>query len=104
MNKTLNIVILDEDKFYTAGLAMMLTMYLKNRGQKAEFFSNHTLGKTTDIVFQAIRCGTFIAPHSSTCTNNDKPLYVAIAEERMHICNTYTATLINPTSFIDTNR
>ncbi|MGU9756052.1 LuxR C-terminal-related transcriptional regulator [Serratia marcescens] len=82
MNKRLNIVILDEDKFYTAGLAMVLAMYLKNRGQKAEFFSNHALGKTTDIVFQAIRCGTFIAPHSSTCTNNDKPLYVAIAERK----------------------
>ncbi|MFO6502696.1 helix-turn-helix transcriptional regulator [Serratia marcescens] len=82
MNKTLNIVILDDDKFYTAGLAMILAMYLKSRGQKAEFSSHHPCGKAIDVVFQAIRCGTCIAPPSSICTNNDKPLYVAIAERK----------------------
>ncbi len=61
---------------------MILAMYLKSRGQKAEFSSHHGFGKATDVVFQAVRCGTFISPLSSTFTNNDKPLYVAIAERK----------------------
>ncbi|AGE15916.1 MULTISPECIES: helix-turn-helix transcriptional regulator [Serratia] len=82
MNKTLNIVIIDDDKFYTAGLAMALTIYLKNQGQQVEFSSHLAYGKTTDIVFQAIRCGTLIAPGSAICMNNDKPVYVAIADRK----------------------
>lgn len=82
MNTTLNIVIIDDDKFYTTGLAMVLAIYLKSQGQQAEFSSHLACGETADIVFQAIRCGTFIAPRSLTYTNNDKPLYVAIAERK----------------------
>lgn len=61
---------------------MILAMYLKNRGQKAEFFFNRAFGKTTDIVFQAIRCGTFISSRTTTCIDNSKPLYIAIAERK----------------------
>lgn len=61
---------------------MILAMYLKSRGQKAEFSSNRTFGKTTDIVFQAIRCGTFIAPGGSICMDNDKPVYIAITDRK----------------------
>ncbi|CUZ26217.1 helix-turn-helix transcriptional regulator [Serratia marcescens] len=82
MNKTLNIVIIDDDKFYTAGLAMALAIYLKNQGQQVEFSSHLAYGKTTDIVFQAIRCGTLIASGSAICMNNDKPVYVAIADRK----------------------
>ncbi|HHK8233179.1 TPA: helix-turn-helix transcriptional regulator [Serratia marcescens] len=82
MNKTLNIVIIDDDKFYTAGLAMVLAIYLKNQGQQAKFSSHLTYGKPADIVFQAIRCGTLIAPGSAICMNNDKPVYVAIADRK----------------------
>ncbi|EMH4104637.1 helix-turn-helix transcriptional regulator [Serratia marcescens] len=82
MNKTLNIVIIDDDKFYTAGLVMVLAIYLKNQGQQAKFSSHLTYGKTADIVFQAIRCGTLIAPGSAICMNNDKPVYVAIADRK----------------------
>lgn len=82
LDKTLNIVIIDDDKFYTAGLAMALSIYLKNQGQQVEFSYHLAYGKTTDIVFQAIRCGTLVAPGSAICMNNDKPVYVAIADRK----------------------
>lgn len=82
MNKSLNIIIIDDDRFYTAGLAMVLAIYLKKQGQQAEFFSSHAFGKTADIVFQSIRCGTFTSFASSICAKNEKPEYVAIADRK----------------------
>lgn len=61
---------------------MILAIYLKNQGQQAEFSSHLAYGKMPDIVFQAIRCGTLIAPGSSICMNNEKPVYVAIADRK----------------------
>lgn len=78
MNKTLNIVIIDDDKFYTIGLTAVLALYLKSKGMNAEFSYNHNSGIIADIVFQAIHCNTFIKPYNSLFTNYKKPLCVTI--------------------------
>lgn len=51
--KTLRIVILDEDKFFTAGLKAVLSSYLKFRSWKAEFLYDYIPGRKIDILFES---------------------------------------------------
>ncbi|EPP8560696.1 LuxR C-terminal-related transcriptional regulator [Serratia marcescens] len=89
-NRKLDIVILDEDKFYASGLEIMLAIYLKNIGQSAVFSSHYSCKKKADIIFQAIRCGTVIASLSSTCANNNKPQYIVIVDRKdTHLTHLY---------------
>ncbi|WP_048797043.1 MULTISPECIES: response regulator transcription factor [Serratia] len=81
-NETLSITIIDDDKFYAKGLTMALSIHLKNTNHKMEPLFENKIEETTDIVFQAIRCGTFISPCTPTCIGNSKPLYIAIAERK----------------------
>ncbi|MFL4422392.1 LuxR C-terminal-related transcriptional regulator [Serratia marcescens] len=79
-NKEWHIVIIDDDKFYASGLAIVLEKYLNSIGQSTVFSFHYPCKKKADIVFQAIRCGTVIVPRNPSSMRNDKPLYVAIAE------------------------
>ncbi|HEJ9055886.1 TPA: response regulator transcription factor [Serratia fonticola] len=79
MMETLTISIIDDDKFFIAGLVMALSSYFKNK--KIRFYSGRSCGITADIVFQAIRCGTFIAPASSS-GDSSATLYFAIADRK----------------------
>lgn len=78
--KTLSITIIDDNNFYAAGLALALSIYLENKKIKAKFLSASSKIKTADVIFQAIRSGTFIVPHPQT--NGFKPLYIAIADRK----------------------
>lgn len=77
--ETLTIRIIDDDKFFTAGLLMALSYLLKKR--KIRFYTDPPNGITADIIFQAIRCGTLIVPAfpSGDCSPT---LYFAIADRK----------------------
>lgn len=79
MMETLTIRIIDDDNFFIAGLVMALSNYFQNK--KIRFYTAPSNGITADIIFQAIRCGTFIAP-ASPYGDCSTPLYFAIADRK----------------------
>lgn len=90
LNKTLIIAIIDDDQFYIAGLMMALSAYFKNKNRKVKFILGHWMTEPADITFQAIRCGTFIAPRSQYHTNRGKSHYFAIVDNRdFHLQHLY---------------
>ncbi|WP_439090257.1 helix-turn-helix transcriptional regulator [Serratia bockelmannii] len=76
---TLTIRIIDDDNFYTIGLIEALSNHLKHRNIR--FYTGTTTGIAADITFQAIRCGTFIAP-GNRLGGHSATLYFAIAERK----------------------
>lgn len=90
MNKTLTIAIIDDDNFYMAGLVMALSTYFKSKNRKVKFIPGHSVAAASDITFQAIRCGTFIAPHNQYHANSGKSHYFAIVDNRdFHLQHLY---------------
>lgn len=79
MMETLTIRIIDDDNFFIAGLIMALSSYFKNK--KIRFYTGPSNGITADIIFQAIRCGTYTTPASSS-GDCSPTLYFAIADRK----------------------
>nr|WP_315290295.1 LuxR C-terminal-related transcriptional regulator [Serratia proteamaculans] len=79
IKETLTIHIIDDDSFYTSGLIKALSNYLKNRNTR--FYTDASIEIAADIIFQAIRCGTFIAP-GNRLGGHSATLYFAIAERK----------------------
>ncbi|CAI1839123.1 two component system sensor kinase SsrB [Serratia quinivorans] len=88
MNKTLSIAIIDNNKFYTAGLFMALSTHLKNKNINAEMLPEDYSNIAADVIFQAIYCGTFIA--ASTKANESNPFYFVITDKKyVHLKHLY---------------
>lgn len=77
LNKTISIVILDKDEFFTAGLTMALSVYLEFRNWKAEFSYEYNPGKRIDILFESIYRGA--AMHY---LNSGIPYYFILADRQ----------------------
>ncbi|BEO54286.1 hypothetical protein SMQE21_42260 [Serratia marcescens] len=77
---TLDIAIIDDDRFYTIGLFMALSIYFRSQNIKVMLLSEEVNIKTADIIFQAIRIGVFVDPHPRE--DNGTPLYFAIADRK----------------------
>ena len=82
INKTFIIAIIDNDNFYMAGLIMALSAYFKNKNRNVNFIHGSSITEPADIIFQAIRCGTFIDPRSQYHANSGKSHYFAIVDNR----------------------
>ncbi|RZF15554.1 helix-turn-helix transcriptional regulator [Serratia marcescens] len=74
----LNIAIIDNDRFYAAGLFMALSIYFKSKKIKVVFLSEESDIKSADIIFQAIRSGVFVNPYPRK--DKGTPLYFAVAD------------------------
>ncbi|WP_395313730.1 LuxR C-terminal-related transcriptional regulator [Enterobacter sp. ECC-219] len=77
LNKTVRVVILDEDEFFKAGLKMALSAYLEFRNWKADFSYEYNPGKGIDILFESIYRGT--AMH---CLNSGVPYCFILADRQ----------------------
>ncbi|MDY7605645.1 helix-turn-helix transcriptional regulator [Serratia marcescens] len=82
IKKTLVIQIIDDDKFYTAGLVMALSNHLINLNIKARFYTSPFTGVTADITFQGIRCGTIISPDNLRCISRSTTFFYAITDRK----------------------
>ncbi|MCS3490637.1 hypothetical protein M2422_004386 [Enterobacter sp. SLBN-59] len=84
VNKTVHIVIIDDDAFFTEGLCQVLTAYLEFRNWKTEFSFNHNTYKPVDILFESVshRAGMRYADRGI-------PYYFALADRQ----STYTECL-----------
>lgn len=82
INKKLTITIIDDDYFFMAGLIMVLSTYFKNKNRNVSFIPGYSITEPADIIFQAIRCGTFIDPRSQYHVNSGKSHYFAIVDNR----------------------
>ncbi|EGS1685937.1 helix-turn-helix transcriptional regulator [Enterobacter cloacae] len=90
INKKLTIAIIDDDKFFMTGLMMALPAYFKNKKRNVSFILGHSITEPADIIFQAIRCGTFIDPRSQYHVNSGKSHYFAIVDNRdFHLQHLY---------------
>lgn len=82
IKKTLTIIIIDDDKFYTLGLTIALSLYLKNRGIRANFYFDYMSGNDADIIFQSVRCGTCLFAVTPISKRGEKPIYFSIANRK----------------------
>ncbi|WP_261237480.1 response regulator transcription factor [Serratia marcescens] len=73
-----------------AGLNMVLSTYFKSKNRKVKFILGYSMTEPADITFQAIRCGTFIAPRSQYHADSGKSHYFAIVDNRdFHLQHLY---------------
>ncbi|CAI0920705.1 MULTISPECIES: response regulator transcription factor [Serratia] len=82
INDRLIIAIIDEDKFYTAGLVIALSLHLKTRGINANFHFDGKYERNADIVFQAVRSGTCLLTDCHIPKASGKPIYFFITERK----------------------
>lgn len=82
IKKTLTIIIIDDDKFYTSGLTIALSHYLKNRGIRANFYFDYMNGSDADIIFQSVRCGSCLFAANPISKSGEKPIYFSIANRK----------------------
>ncbi|HGM4959386.1 MULTISPECIES: response regulator transcription factor [Serratia] len=69
---------------------MALSTYFKSKNRKIKFILGRSMTEPADIIFQAIRCGTFIAPRSQYHANSGKSHYFAIVDNRdFHLQHLY---------------
>ncbi|HGM5456453.1 TPA: helix-turn-helix transcriptional regulator [Serratia marcescens] len=82
INKSLNIQIIDDDKFYTSGLAIALSDYLGSINITAHIYPLPFKEITADIIFQGIRCGTLVARENLARRSDSEKFYFVIVDRK----------------------